>query len=42
MIAGFGGFVEKATVKGKAYTIYWSWDKGNFRVRWDRIGKEIK
>ena len=38
----FWGFVEKAAVKGKAYTIYWSWDKGNFRVRWDRIGKEIK
>jgi signal peptidase I len=38
----FWGFVEKAAVKGKAYTIYWSWDKENFRVRWDRIGKEIK
>lgn len=38
----FWGFVEKAAVKGKAYTIYWSWDKENFKVRWNRIGKKIE
>lgn len=38
----FWGFVKKAAVKGKAYTIYWSWDKENFNVRWNRIGKKIE
>lgn len=38
----FWGFIEKSAVKGKAYVIYWSWDKENFKVRWDRIGKIIK
>ena len=34
----FWGFVKKASIKGKAISIYWSWDKDSFRVRWDRIG----
>ncbi len=38
----FWGFVDKSKIKGKAVSLYWSWDKENFRVRWDRIGKEIK
>ena len=38
----FWGYVEKAAVKGKAYTIYWSWDKENFKVRWNRLGKKIE
>ncbi len=38
----FWGFVKKATVKGKASTIYWSWDREQFRVRWDRIGDRIQ
>ena len=38
----FWGFVNNDTIKGKAVSIYWSWDKENSRVRWDRIGKEIK
>jgi signal peptidase I len=25
-------------VKGKAFIIYWSWDKENFGVRWNRLG----
>jgi signal peptidase I len=37
----FWGFVEKSEVKGKAFTIYWSWDSENFKVRWNRIGKKI-
>ena len=38
----FWGFVDKSKIKGKAVSLYWSWDEENFRVRWDRIGKEIK
>lgn len=38
----FWGFVEKAAVKGKTHTIYWSWDKERFKVRWNRIGKKIE
>jgi signal peptidase I len=37
----FWGFVKKHTVKGKAMSIYWSWDKKAGRVRWDRIGNKI-
>jgi signal peptidase I len=38
----YWGFVKKSSIKGKAVNIYWSWDKENLRVRWDRIGKKIK
>jgi signal peptidase I len=38
----YWGFVEQAAVKGKAYTIYWSWDRENSKVRWNRIGKKIE
>lgn len=34
----FWGFVDLSAVKGKAFMIYWSWDKENFGVRWSRIG----
>jgi signal peptidase I len=37
----FWGFVDLAAVKGKAFIIYWSWDKEDFAVRWGRIGKTI-
>ena len=37
----FWGLVEISTVKGKAIKIYWSWDKENSQVRWDRIGQNI-
>jgi len=36
------GFVNLKAVQGKAFMIYWSWDKDNFGVRWDRIGKMLK
>jgi len=29
-------------VKGKAFVIYWSWDRDKGSVRWSRIGMEIK
>ena len=38
----FYGFVPKKTIKGKAISIYWSWDAVSHTVRWDRIGKLIK
>lgn len=36
------GFVNLKAVQGKAFMIYWSWDKDNFGVRWDRIGNMLK
>jgi len=38
----FWGYVDIAAVKGKAFMIYWSWDKEDFGVRWGRIGNRIK
>lgn len=34
----FWGFVDLSAVKGKAFMIYWSWDKEDFSVRWRRLG----
>ena len=43
----FWGFVDLGAVKGKAFMIYWSWNKENSEsllhyVRWDRIGALLK
>lgn len=38
----FWGFVDLKAVKGKAFMIYWSWDKENFGVRWSRLGDFLK
>jgi signal peptidase I len=38
----FWGFVDLEDVKGKAFMIYWSWDKTRFGVRWKRIGDVIR
>lgn len=38
----FWGFVPIRDVKGKAFIIYFSWDRENFRIRWRRIGKLIR
>ena len=37
----FWKFVDLKAVKGKAFILYWSWDKANFSVRWDRIGSLV-
>ena len=36
------GFIEQDKIKGIAQSIYWSWDKTNNTVRWDRIGMAIR
>jgi len=38
----FWGFVRLKALKGKAFIIYWSWDKDDFGVRWSRIGDLLK
>jgi len=38
----FWGFVNLKAVSGKAFIIYWSWDKQNFGVRWNRLGRLLK
>ena len=38
----FWGFVDLKAVNGKAFIIYWSWDKLNFGVRWNRIGRFLR
>jgi len=38
----FWGFVRLDALKGKAFIIYWSWDKENFGVRWSRLGDLLK
>ncbi len=38
----FWGFVNLNAVKGKAFIIYWSWDRDNFGVRWNRIGQILR
>jgi signal peptidase I len=37
----FWKFVELKAVKGKAFLFYWSWDKENTSVRWNRIGNLV-
>lgn len=37
----FWGPVSKDKVKGTVKNLYWSWDKGNFAVRWNRIGMKV-
>ena len=37
----FWGFVDLKDVKGKAFIIYWSWNREKFSVRWSRLGDLI-
>ena len=36
------GFVPYAYLKGKAFLIYWSWDREDFGVRWSRLGDIVR
>jgi signal peptidase I len=38
----FWGFVDVSAVKGEAFMIYWSWNRGEKGVRWGRIGNVIR
>ena len=38
----FWGFVDLKAVKGKAFMIYWSWNREKFGVRWKRLGDLLK
>jgi len=38
----FWGFVDLKAVSGKAFIIYWSWDKENFGVRWNRLARILR
>jgi len=38
----FWGFVDLKAVKGKAFIIYWSWDRSNLGIRWGRLGQLLK
>ena len=38
----FWGFVDLEDLKGKAFIIYWSWNKKDFGVRWSRIGNLLR
>ncbi len=37
----FWGFVDVHDVKGKAFLIYWSWDRVDRWIRWERLGSLI-
>lgn len=38
----FWGFVNLRDLVGKAFIIYWSWDREEFGVRWNRIGHLLR
>ena len=38
----YWGFVPAYRLVGEALTIFWSWDHQEGRLRWDRLGQEIK
>jgi signal peptidase I len=38
----YWGFVPHANILGVAKRLYWSWDRSVGRVRWERIGQDIR
>jgi len=38
----FWGFVDLKAVNGKAFIIYWSWDRDKLGPRWSRLGRILK
>jgi len=41
MDSRYWGFLDGKMIKGKAFLIYWSWDKTKHWPRWDRIGNLV-
>lgn len=37
----FWGFVNREKIKGKAFLIYWSWNREETNVRWNRLGSIV-
>ncbi|PYO54127.1 MAG: hypothetical protein DMD83_22950, partial [Candidatus Rokuibacteriota bacterium] len=37
----YWGFLGREKIVGRAFTIYWSWDRSTHRLRLDRIGKSL-
>ncbi|MEA3546041.1 MAG: signal peptidase I [Thermodesulfobacteriota bacterium] len=37
----FWKFVDLKEIKGKAFILYWSWNREDFAVRWNRLGDLI-
>ena len=42
MDSRFWGFLDMKKIKGKAFLIYWSWDRDRFQPRWGRIGNVVR
>jgi signal peptidase I len=42
MDSRFWGFLDRKKIKGKAFIVYWSWDRERFRPRWERIGMLVR
>lgn len=42
MDSRFWGFLDVKKIRGKAFIIYWSWDRERFRPRWERIGMLVR
>jgi signal peptidase I len=38
----FWGLVRDSEIRGKAFVVYWSWDRERHRVRWRRIGDIVR
>ena len=36
------GFVPRSYLKGKAFLIYWSWDRKSYGVRWSRLADIVR
>jgi signal peptidase I len=37
----FWGLVRDSEIRGKAFVIYWSWNRENHGVRWNRVGDVV-
>ena len=42
MDSRFWGFLDMKKIRGKAFIIYWSWDRERFMPRWERLGMLVR